>query len=166
MEAWKAAYDVADIVLEGSWFMWAVYISFFVLALIVRKKGNKTRRVSGSIMIGASIPGLLISAGCLGLFVHTMLKLHSIAASNAYHSVADNVATRDLQNLCNSVPITCCTFSMLLFPVLALIAIICGIVILAKRAGKGTGLVTLLYGLALIGCTAWLFMGMFAYFAS
>ena len=55
---------------------------------------------------------------------------------------------------------------MLLFPVLALIAIICGIVILAKRAGKGTGLVTLLYGLALIGCTAWLFMGMFAYFAS
>lgn len=45
MEYWKEAYGIADIILENSWYMWLVYISFFILALAVRKKDNRTRRI-------------------------------------------------------------------------------------------------------------------------
>lgn len=167
MDYWKEVYDIADIVLENSWMMWLVYISFFIMAVVVRKKkDNRTRRVTGSIMIGASLPGLLISAGCLGLFIHVMVQVMKIMASKEYRHISDSPVIRDLDNLCNSVPITCLCFSMLLFPILALIAFICGIVILAKRAGKGTGVVMLMYGFVVTGFTVWLMMGMFAYFAS
>ena len=39
MEYWKEAFDVADIILENSWMMWAVYISYFILALAVLMSG-------------------------------------------------------------------------------------------------------------------------------
>ena len=73
---------------------------------------------------------------------------------------------RDIQNMVNNVPITCLSFSLLLFIVLALIAVICGIVVLAKKVGRGIGIFTLLYGIALFGIFGWVLTGFFAYWAS
>ncbi|MBR5181612.1 MAG: hypothetical protein IKT20_06280 [Clostridiales bacterium] len=166
MEYWKQAYDIADIVLENSWLMWIVYVSFFVLALAMRKKENRTRRIAGSVMIGAAMPGMLMSVGCLGLFVYTMVKVYQVASSKEFRSLDSSPLVRDLGNVCNTVPFTCLTLSLLLFIVLALIAVICGIVVLAKKAGRGIGVVTLLYGFALFGFFGWLLLSFFAYWAS
>ena len=166
MEYWKQAYDVADIVFLNSWMMWLVYISFFILAMAMRKKDNRTRRIAGSVMIGAAMPGMLMSAGCLGLFIYTMVKVYQIASSKEFRSLNDSPVVRDIQNMVNNVPITCLSFSLLLFIVLALIAVICGIVVLAKKAGRGIGVVTLLYGFALFGFFGWLLLSFFAYWAS
>lgn len=166
MDCWKEAYYVADIAFENSWIMWIVYISFFTMALVVRKKENSTRRITGNVMIAASIPGILMSAGCLGLFICTMVKVYQVAASNEYHIIGDSPVVRALNELCNSIPITCLEFSVFLFFILALIAIICGMVILIKRAGRRIGIVTLLYGLALILFSCWLLKGMMLFWAS
>lgn len=166
MEYWKQAYDVADIVFLNSWMMWLVYISFFILAMAMRKKDNRTRRIAGSVMIGAAMPGMLMSAGCLGLFIYTMVKVYQIASSKEFRSLNDSPVVRDIQNMVNNVPITCLSFSLLLFIVLALIAVICGIVVLAKKAGRGIGIFTLLYGIALFGIFGWVLAGFFAYWAS
>ena len=146
MDYWKAAYQVADIVLENSRLMWIVYISYFVIALKVRKKEIKTRKRVGALMIGASVPGLLISAGCLGLFVYAMIKCYRVAASKEFYILGDSPVVRHIQQMCNSVPVTCLVLSLFLFYILAVIAVMCGIIILARRAGKGAGLFTLIYG--------------------
>lgn len=166
MEYWKEAYGIADIILENSWMMWAVYISFFILALAVRKKDNRTRRVAGGVMIGAAVPGVLISVHCLGLFAYVMIKVYQIASSGEYYIISDSPVVRQLQTACNSIPVTYLTLSILLFFIVALVSVICGIVILAKRAGKAAGIFSLLYGLGLAGFGCWFFFAMMMYFAS
>ena len=54
----------------------------------------------------------------------------------------------------------------IMLPFLIPTAVICGIVILAKRAGKAPGLISLLYGLCLIGYDCWFFRAMMLFFAS
>ena len=48
MDSWSEAFGFANIVLSNSLYMWLVYISFFILALIVRKQDDKTRRITGA----------------------------------------------------------------------------------------------------------------------
>ena len=166
MEYWKEAYGVADIVLENSWTMWLVYISFLILALAVHKKDNRTRRITGGIMIGAAVPGVLISLHCLGLFAYVMIKVYQIAASGEYNFISDSPVVGQLKTACNSIPVTYLTLSILLFFIVALVSVICGIVILAKRAGKAAGIFSLLYGLGLAGFGCWFFFAMMMFFAS
>lgn len=166
MDNWKAAYEIADIVLENSRLMWIVYISFFVIALKIRKKEIKTRRRVGALMIGASIPGLLISAACLGLFVYAMIKCYLVAASKEFYVLGDSPVVRHVQGMCNSVPVTCLVLSVVLFYILALIASISGIIILARRAGKGAGFFTLIYGICLAGFSWWFMNAVMAYLAT
>ena len=166
MDYWKAAYQVADIVLENSRLMWIVYISYFVIALKVRKKEIKTRKRVGALMIGASVPGLLISAGCLGLFVYAMIKCYRVAASKEFYILGDSPVVRHIQQMCTSVPVTCLVLSLFLFYILAVIAVMCGIIILARRAGKGAGLFTLIYGLCLTGFSWWFMNAIMAYLAT
>lgn len=166
MEYLKEAFDVADIVLENSWTMWIVYISFFILALAVHKKDNRTRRITGNVMLVAALPGVFISAHCLGLFAYVMIKVYQIASSGEYHFISDSPFVRQCQNACNSIPITYLTVSLLLYLIVALVSVICGIVILAKRAGKASGIISLLYGLGLIGYDCWFFRAMMMFFAS
>ena len=155
MENWLQAYDVCDIVVMNSRLMWIVYISFFILALIVRKGENKTRHTVGSVLLGASMPGLLISAGCLGLFIYGMVKCYQVILSKEYYNMKDSPVVRNIQEMCNSVPVTLLLLSVVLFFILAVIAVICGIVLLGKKAGKGAGVITLLYGLGLTVFAGW-----------
>lgn len=166
MEYWKEAYGIADIVLENSWTMWIVYISFFILALAVHKKNDRTRRITGNVMLGAALPGVFISAHCLGLFAYVMIKVYQIASSGEYHIIGDSPVVRQLKNACNSVPVTYLTLSLLLYLIVALVSVICGIVILAKRSGKAAGIISLLFGLGLIGFDCWFFFAMMMFFAS
>lgn len=166
MEYWKEAFDIADIVLGNSWTMWTVYISFFILALAVHKKDNRTRRITGNVMLGAALPGVFISAHCLGLFAYVMIKVYQIASSGEYHIIGDSPVVRQCQNACNSIPVTYLTVSLLLYLIVALVSVICGIVILAKRAGKAPGIISLIYGLGLIVYDCWFFRAMMMFFAS
>ena len=166
MDYWKNAYYFADVAFENSWIMWIIYISFFILALVVRKKENSTRRITGTVMIVASIPGILISVGCLALFTYTMVKVYQIAVSNEYQIIGDSPVVKELSNLCNTIPITCLELSIILFFALALIAIICGIIILVKGEGKGIGAVCLLYGLALIAFSCFFLYALMMFWAS
>lgn len=166
MEYWKEAFGVADIILENSWTLWIVYISFFILALAVHKKGNRTRRIAGNVMLGAALPGVFISAHCLGLFIYAMIKVYQIASSGEYSIISDSPVVRSINDAGQAIPITYLTVSLLLYLIVALVAVICGIVILAKRAGKAPGIITLLYGLGLIGYDCWFFGAMMMFFAS
>ena len=67
--------------------------------------------------------------------------------------------------LSNGVPIDCMFFSLFIFPVTAVIAIVCGVIIIRKDAGKKTGIASIIYGVALIGYTIWLLFALFATFA-
>ena len=78
MEALKKAFDITDVVLLNSRSIWFEYAVFFILALVMRKTENKKRKKLGTVMLVASIPGLLISAFCLGLFVVATIKLAMI----------------------------------------------------------------------------------------
>ena len=166
MEYWKEAYDIADIVLENSRLMWIVYVSFFILALMVRKKDNRTRRITGGVMIGAVAPGLLLSLWNLGLFIYAMIKVYQVAASKEYYIIDDSPVVKDIRMACNSIPVGCLTLSMFLFLILALVAVICGIVILANKAGKAMGVVTLVWGIGLIAFGFWFVNAMFTFFAA
>ena len=166
MEYLKEAFDVADIILGNSWTMWTVYISFFILALAVHKKGNRTRRIAGNVMLGAALPGVFISAHCLGLFIYAMIKVYQVAVSKEYYIIDDSPVVKDIRMACNSIPVSCLTLSMFLFLILALVAVICGIVILAKRAGKAMGVVTLVWGIGLIAFGFWFVNAMFTFFAA
>jgi len=157
MEHWKKAYEIADIVVSNSRVLWIVYLSFFIAALKVRKSENKTRWRVGGVMIGASVPGLFISIGTFGLFAYTMIRCYMLSVSSNYNRLIDLPEVQKLQSMCNYIPIMCVELSMFLFFVLAVIAAICGIVILGRRAGTKAGVCTLIYGLCLTGF-AWWFM--------
>lgn len=166
MDYWKEAYNVADIVFLNSRLMWIVYISFFIMALIIRRSENKTRKTVGGVMTAASIPGLLISAGLLGLFVYVMIKVYQVAASKEFYLIGDSPVVRDLKNACNSVPVTALELSLFMFFILANIAIICGIIILARKAGKAVGIITLLYGIGLMCFSGWFVKALLTFLAA
>lgn len=166
MENWLEAYSYCDTALLNSRLMWIVYISFFILAVIVRKSENKTRHTVGSVMLGASMPGLLISIGCLGLFVYSMAQCYKVILSKEYYNIGDSPVVRNVQEMCNSVPVTFMLLSIALFFILALISIICAIVLLGKKAGKGAGVITLLYGLSLTVFAGWFLMAVTAFLAA
>ena len=155
MDIWKQAFGIADIVLEQSYVMWIVYISFFALALVVRKKINKTRLHTGSVMLGFSIPGMLVSATCVGIFCYVMGICLREGAKGEHKYLPDYPAVRAIQFSCQEWPLAFLVFSPVLFGILSLVAIICGIVILAKRAGKAAGIITLIYGIALGAFSVW-----------
>lgn len=164
MNIWKDAFEIADIILEQSYVMWIIYGSFFVLALFVRKKNNKTRLHTGSVLLGFSIPGMLVSLACAGDFVYVMavcIKAGSSLGKNKF--LSDYPGIRELQYNCQGLPLTCFILSPILFGILAIVAVICGIVILKKRAGKSAGLITLIYGIALMGFTLWFTKGVFMF---
>ena len=166
MNYWAEAYSIADVTLENSIPMWIVYIGFFVLALFVRKKGDKTRRRTGNVLIGTSIPGLLISASLLCVFSYIMLKTYSVMSSNGFRSVYDMPDYARLHELANGYPITCILFSLIIIAVMSVVAAVCGIVILARRAGKAAGIVTLVFGTALFAFDVWYFTGFMMLMAS
>ena len=143
-----------------------LYISFFIMAVVVRKSENRTRRITGNVMIVASIPGMIISIGNLGLFIYTMVRVYLVAASNEYSIIGDSPVVKDLMDICNTIPITCLELSIIFFFALALIAIICGTVLLVKKAGKVVGIVTLVYGLVLMAPSCLILVAVMAFWAS
>ncbi|MBO4680325.1 MAG: hypothetical protein J5623_00295 [Clostridiales bacterium] len=150
MASWVEAYDFADIVLSNSLYMWLVYISFFILALIVRKKDDKTRRITGNVMIASSVPGLLISVFCLGLFLYAMITYHNMMASGKFKSIYDSPELTKLFHTCNGLPVDLLLFSVAIFSILAITAIVCGIIIIRRSPKKAAGIITLIYGSNLI----------------
>ena len=154
MGSWKEAFDFADIVLCNSLYMWLVYISFFILALIVRKKDDKTRKITGNVMIATSVPGLLISVFCLGLFLYAMITCHNVMASGKIKSVYDSQKLTELMRVCNGLPVDLLLLSVAVFSIIAITAIVCGIIIIRRSKKKAAGIVTLIYGSSLIAFSA------------
>ena len=150
MDSWANAFDFADIVLSNSLYMWLVYISFFILALIVRKKDDKTRRITGNIMIASSVPGMLISLFCSGLFLYAMITYHNAMATGEYKSIYDSPKLTKLSHVCNGLPVDLLLLSVAIFSILAITAIVCGIIIIRRSKRKAAGIITLIYGSNLI----------------
>lgn len=150
MEHWAEAFDFADVVLSNSLYMWLVYISFFILALIVRKKDDKARKITGNVMIATSVPGMLISVFCLGLFLYAMITCHNVMASGKIKSIYDSPELTKLFHTCNGLPVDLLLLSVAIFAIIAITAIVCGIIIIKRSQKKAAGIVTLIYGSSLI----------------
>ena len=150
MDSWSEAFEFADVVLSNSLYMWLVYISFFILALIVRKKDDKTRRITGNVMIASSVPGLLISVFCFGLVLYAMITYHNVMASGKIKSIYDSPELTKLFHTCNGLPVDLLLLSVLIFSILAITAIVCGIIIIRRSPKKAAGIITLIYGSSLL----------------
>ncbi|MBO4449510.1 MAG: hypothetical protein J5777_02900 [Clostridiales bacterium] len=149
MDKWIEAYGFADIVLNNSLYMWLVYISFFILALIVRKKDDRTRKITGNIMIASSVPGMMISVFCFGLFLYAMITCYNVMASGKVKSVYDSPKLTELMRVCNALPVDLLLLSVAIFAVLAITALVCGIVIIKRSKKKAVGIVSVIYGASL-----------------
>ena len=150
MDSWSEAFGFANIVLSNSLYMWLVYISFFILALIVRKQDDKTRRITGGVMIASSIPGMLISVFCFGLFLYAMFTYRSEMADGQYSSVYASPKLTKLFRVLNGLPVDLLLLSVFIFGILAVTAIVCGIIIIRRSPKKAAGIITLIYGSSLI----------------
>ena len=157
MDKWVDAFDYAEIVFGYGLFMWPVYISFFILSLIVYKKNDRTRKITGNVMIASSVPGMLISIYLLGLLLYAWIAYHNILVSGDH--MYESLKIRSIRDLCNSVPITLLMISILIFAVLALTAIVCGIIIIRRSRKKATGIISVIYGTLLIAFTLFVLDG-------
>ena len=146
----------ADIVLDNSRFMWLVYITFLVTALIARRTDNTGRRKAANVMTVASIPGVIISLVCLVLFITAVVKglavLDGCHAKNAigYEEILwDDKSMKHLKDLCQSIPIGLLFISIFLVPLESITYIICGAVIL-KEGGRKSGTAAVITGILFI----------------
>ena len=166
MELLKEAFDQAYIIIENSYWQFAVYISFFILALIVHKKSDRTRRITGNVMLGASAPGLIISAGLIGHFLYAGFTFYEILKSGEYLCISDSELGYHLMYDVNNSVSGVFIFSPVFFAVIVIVSIVCGAVIINRKAGKAIGSVLVIYGLLLAGFTVWVVKAIFAFLAS
>ncbi|SCW48409.1 hypothetical protein SAMN02910456_01334 [Ruminococcaceae bacterium YRB3002] len=164
MDNFKEAIEYADAAFANSKFFLVVCISFLILAFVVRHTQDRTRRKCGNVLLVSAVPSILMYAACLGAGFYTAVVCYRGLEAGALCAGDVDEGNR-LMGLCNGVPIDCMFFSLFIFPVTAVIAIVCGVIIIRKDAGKKTGIASIIYGAALIGYTIWLLFALFATFA-
>lgn len=147
MEALKKAFDITDVVLLNSRSIWFEYAVFFILALVMRKTENKKRKKLGTVMVVASIPGLLISAFCLGLFVVATIKLAMIFGADPVITAGEHPEIQFWRMHCNGWPIDCMLLSVVVVPIMGIISIICGSIVSKDKSGFLISKVCILYGI-------------------
>lgn len=149
MDNLSEAFSYTGHVLTNSIQLWATYLSFWVLALIVRKTQDKTRRRCGNVMLVSSIPGLIISLVCIGTFIYSFAVILSGLQGGALCASSVDEG-RKIMDLCNGLPVSCIFFSLFIRPVLGIISIVCGVKINGNGSGKIIGPVAIIYGAGLI----------------
>ena len=142
MDSLKTVLDSTDIILENHMILCIVYVLFFVVALIMRKSTDKIEKKAGKILIGASVPGLIISVTGLVLFFYATVRGMKLADDS--HELW--VFVYD----CKHVLYTLVEISVIIFPIQSLFTIITGIVVNSKTARKLRGRVAIVAGILLL----------------
>lgn len=150
-----------DIIFDNSWIPWIVFTFFFIVALITRRTDNRIRRRTGNILLGVSIPGMLIVLVSLLMFIfnffwilgHINFDTGSTGGLGEWHEDFENFSIYFFL-----IPI-------LLFPIQGITSLISGIHILRRGTGKVIAVVLIIIGIALTALTIY-FLRAFLYFAA
>lgn len=155
-----------DIALENSYIFAIVCIPFFILALAVRRTEEKTGRRAGSVMLAASIPGLLALVTDLVLFLTATVYGLIVLGNKTCNIVTDNKTFYFLADLCNTWPLTFVLYSVFYFPVIAVITLVCGIILIRSSRCRIISWITCASSVALFACSVYMTITFFAYAAS
>ena len=118
--------------------------AFAVLAFIMwsvsRKRGSA--RVAGNIMLISAMPGLLASVVTFAMWLFVFITCKSQISAGTF----EYVDFSEKYSMFFSVPSALNIFTMFVFPLLSIIAIICGILFITKKASKVLGVISIVFG--------------------
>lgn len=150
-----------DIIFDNSWIPWIVFTSFFIVAIITRRTDNKIRRKTGNILLGMSIPGMLIVLVSLLMFIFNFFWILG-------HINFDTGSTGGLGNWhedFENFSICFFLFPILLFPIQGITSLISGIHILRRGIVKVIAVILIFMGISLVALGIY-YLRAFMYFAA
>ena len=101
MEYVKTALELSGYVAGNAILVWVTYIPLFIIAIFARKGSEGSRRKASNVMLGASVPGLLIVSSCLCICFIIFVKAFTVLKANQsteYYSYDDLYKT-DFQHI-------------------------------------------------------------------
>ena len=160
MEYVKTALELSGYVAGNAILVWVTYIPLFIIAIFAGKGSEGSRRKASNVMLGASVPGLLIVSSCLCICFILFVKAFTVLKANQsteYYSYDDLYKMlQDFEGM--GIFFTLLTF--LVAGIQCVIFIICGAVIIKSGTGKLIGWISVIVSILIIigGC---LFVGPF-----
>ena len=160
MEYLLTALELSGCVAGNAILVWVTYIPLFIIAIFAHKGAEGSRRKASNVMLGTSVPGLLMVASCLCICIILFVKAFTVLKANQsteYYSFDD--LYKMLQNFEGwGLAFTLLTF--LVAGIQCVIFIICGAVIIKSGTGRLIGWISVIVSILLIigGC---LFVGPF-----
>ena len=151
-----------DIIFDNCWWQWLIFVTFFVLAFIMRHSKDKLRRRSGTVLISLGIPGMLLTVISLGMFIFHLSLL--LRLTDPVTHVLDDIALHDMFGYDYyrfvNLPYSFIPFSLLLIAIQSIASMVTGISVLRNGKGKAIGIVTVFFGIAFLVFSV-VFMGLF-----
>ena len=135
------------------------YLVFFALAVAVRKTEYSKRRLYGNVMFFASLPGLVASAINILLFLVLTGWLYAFEVMKEYGE-QEPVLLKELEKCIYWVPPTTEQLSAVVFVILGIIAIVCGIKLIREDLCRVVGWLCVCGGVGEIVYAAWIFLAM------
>lgn len=118
------------------------------MAVFIRKTTDSDRKKLGNVMLGFSVPDIIVVFADLVLFVLSFARGYSnLIASNGF-SVWENDNMRLIAYNGNSVGLILLDLPIIL--IMGIAALVIGIIMLKKGLGKVTGILSIILGLAYI----------------
>ena len=138
------AFNLTDSILLNSSQMLVATISFAMLAFIMWNRSRKSglAREAGNAMLIASVPGLLASIVTLVMWLIAYLNCRALINAGSF----DYVSFYDKYSVLYSLPSEFAIITVFLFPLLSIVAIICGRLFIVKKASKPLGIISIVYG--------------------
>ncbi len=120
-------------------------ILFVALTIYIRKTDDRGRRKLGNVMLGFSVPDMLVVFGNIVLFVLSFARGYSnLKASNGF-SAQENDNMRLIGYNSDSVGLILLDLPVIL--IMGIAAMVIGIIILKKDLGKPAGVLCIILGL-------------------
>ena len=142
IEAFKEAIDLVGL---NSRIPLASFAIFLTLTIVIRKTTETGRRKLGNVMLGFSVPSILMALADLILFILTFIRgYHNLKASNGFSVFEDE--SRILYTY-NGTSVTLILVDLFIIFIMGIAAFVIGIIILKKECGKAVGISSIIIGL-------------------
>ena len=123
-------------------------ILFVTLVIYIRKTDDRSRKKLGNVMLGFSVPDMLVVFADIVLFILSFARGYSnLKASNGF-STHENDNMRLIGYNGNSVGLILLDLPIIL--IMGIAALVIGIIILKKDLGKPAGVLSVILGLTYI----------------